>query len=105
MRSKQYWIYPASTLIVLILSNVVMAAGSGMPWEGPLQDTLDSITGPVVRFGAIVAIIVTAIGMAFSDGGGAFLRRMVSLLFGISIAFAAVTWGLDFFGFSGGASF
>ena len=90
--------------VLLSMPGMALAAGTGMPWEGPLQQILDSITGPVVRVGAVIAIVVLGLTMAFTEMG-AFARRLVSIVFGLSIAMAAASWGLEFFGFTGGASF
>ncbi len=78
-----------------------LAAGSGMPWEAPLEQILDSLTGPVARTIAVLAIVFAGLGMAFSEGGGN-MRRVLMLVLGISIAFAASTFFLAFFGFAGG---
>ena len=85
----------------LLLAGPVLAAGSQMPWEGPLQQVVDSITGPVAQAAAVVAVVIFGAGVAMSESGSG-MRRGVGILFGISIAFAASTFFLDFFGFSGG---
>ena len=33
-----------------------------MPWEGPLQQIVDSITGPVVQAAAIIAVVLFGVG-------------------------------------------
>ena len=33
--------------LALMLAAPAHAAGSGMPWEAPLEQVVDSITGPV----------------------------------------------------------
>jgi len=78
------------------------AAGSNMPWEEPLQNILDSVQGPVAKIIAVIIIITTGLTLAFGDTGGGF-RRLVQIVFGISIAFAASSFFLSFFSFSGGA--
>ncbi len=78
------------------------AGGTGMPWEAPLQEVLDSVTGPVANAVAIIAVTVFGLTLAFGGGGGA-LRTAVGILFGISIAFAATSFFTTFFGFGGGA--
>ena len=78
------------------------AAGSGMPWEAPLQRILESIEGPVAKVVAVVIIIVTGLSLAFGDIGGG-LRRLIQIVFGLSIAFAATSFFLSFFAFAGGA--
>ena len=81
---------------------VARAAGSNMPWEEPLQDILDSVQGPVAKIIAVIIIITTGLTLAFGDTGGGF-RRLVQIVFGISIAFAASSFFLTFFSFAGGA--
>ena len=78
------------------------AAGSNMPWEEPLQNILDSVQGPVAKIIAVIIIITTGLTLAFGDTGGGF-RRLIQIVFGISIAFAASSFFLSFFSFSGGA--
>lgn len=85
----------------LALARPALAAGTQMPWEGPLQQVVDSITGPVAQAAAVVAVVIFGAGVAMSESGSG-MRRGVGILFGISIAFAASTFFLDFFGFSGG---
>lgn len=80
----------------------VHAAGSNMPWETPLQSVLESVQGPVVRVVAVLIIIVTGLTLAFGDTSGGF-RRLIQIIFGLSIAFSASSFFLSFFSFSGGA--
>jgi type IV secretion system protein VirB2 len=78
------------------------AAGSSMPWEAPLQSVLDSVQGPVAKIVAVIIIIVTGLSLAFGDTAGGF-RRLIQIVFGLSIAFAASSFFLTFFSFAGGA--
>ena len=80
----------------------VRAAGSGMPWEAPLQQILESIEGPVAKIIAVIVIIITGLSLAFGDTSGGF-RRLIQIVFGLSIAFAATSFFLSFFSFGGGA--
>ncbi len=86
----------------LMVAGPALAGGSGMPWEGPLQQVVASITGPVVQAAAVVAVVVFGAGIAMSENGSS-MRRGLGIMFGLSIAFAASTFFLDFFGFAGGA--
>ena len=97
-----WWMLPAAALLVDALGDVAEAAGSGMPWEAPLQRILESIEGPVAKVVAVVIIIVTGLSLAFGDMGGG-LRRLIQIVFGLSIAFAATSFFLSFFAFAGGA--
>jgi type IV secretion system protein TrbC len=88
---------------LFIVAAPAYAAGSGMPWETPLQAVVDSITGPVARAAAVIAIVVSGIAIIFSEGGGG-IRKLAFVGLGIAIMFAAVSFFLDFFGFAGGAT-
>ena len=88
--------------IMLMTAGTAQAAGSSMPWEGPLQSILESIQGPVARIIAVIIIISTGLALAFGDTSGGF-RKLIQIVFGLSIAFAASSFFLSFFSFSGGA--
>lgn len=92
----------ALALGLVIAADPAHAAGSGMPWEAPLQSILESIEGPVAKIVAVIIIIITGLTLAFGDTSGGF-RRLVQIVFGLSIAFAASSFFLSFFSFGGGA--
>jgi type IV secretion system protein VirB2 len=73
-------------LIALMTTPTAHASGSSMPWEAPLQSI----------------IIITGLTLAFGDTSGGF-RRLIQIVFGLSIAFAASSFFLSFFSFGGGA--
>jgi type IV secretion system protein TrbC len=77
------------------------AAGSNMPWEQPLNQILLSVQGPVAKILAVIIIISTGLTLAFGDTSGGF-RRLIQIVFGLSIAFAASSFFLAFFSFGGG---
>jgi type IV secretory pathway VirB2 component (pilin) len=89
-------------LCVLPFAPRAYAAGSNMPWEQPLQQILQSIEGPVAKIMAVIVIIITGLSLAFGDTSGGF-RRLIQIVFGLSIAFAASSFFLSFFSFGGGA--
>lgn len=84
------------------IATTAQAAGSGMPWEEPLQQVLESIQGPVAKIVAVIVIITTGLTLAFGESSGGF-RRLIQIVFGLSIAFAASSFFLSFFSFGGGA--
>ena len=93
----------ASGLITsLILVAPAYAAGSNMPWETPLNSILESVQGPVAKIVSVIIITVTGLSLAFGDTSGGF-RKLVQIVFGLSIAFAASSFFLSFFSFGGGA--
>ncbi|MFC3077840.1 TrbC/VirB2 family protein [Phenylobacterium terrae] len=92
----------AATLFCgLLCAGPAVAGGAGMPWEAPLQQIVQSVTGPVVQAAAVIAVVLFGAGVAMSETGSS-MRRGLGILFGLSIAFAASTFFLDFFGFAGG---
>ena len=90
------------TLLASFAAAPAYAAGSNMPWEQPLTQILNSIQGPVAKILAVIVIIVTGLTLAFGDTSGGF-RRLIQIVFGLSIAFAASSFFLTFFNFGGGA--
>ncbi|MDT9547306.1 MAG: TrbC/VirB2 family protein [Chlorobium phaeovibrioides] len=88
-------------MLLLLAAHPVFASSTGMPWETPLNQLLDSLTGPVSRVLGAVAIVGLGIGVAFSEGGG-MMRKALWVVMGLAIAFNALTWGLSFMGFGGG---
>jgi type IV secretory pathway VirB2 component (pilin) len=90
------------TALLVGVAASAQAAGSSMPWEAPLQSILDSIQGPVARIVAVIVIIATGLSLAFGDTSGGF-RKLIQIVFGLSIAFAASSFFLTFFSFTGGA--
>lgn len=82
--------------ITLFICPDLLAFGGGMPWEDPLEQIADSLTGPVARTIGLIAMAMTGITLAMGEAGGIF-RRLVQVVFGLSIAFSAATWGLALF--------
>jgi type IV secretion system protein TrbC len=94
-------VFGIAAALAFIFSTDAYAAGSSMPWEAPLQSILESIEGPVAKIIAVIIIIITGLTLAFGDtSGGA--RRLIQIVFGLSIAFAASSFFLSFFSFGGG---
>jgi type IV secretory pathway VirB2 component (pilin) len=92
----------AAVSLHLFVAAPAVAAGSNMPWEQPLNQILQSVEGPVAKILAVIIIIVTGLTLAFGDTSGGF-RRLIQIVFGLSIAFAASSFFLSFFSFGGGA--
>ncbi|WP_177161723.1 TrbC/VirB2 family protein [uncultured Fusobacterium sp.] len=88
--------------VFLILATGAMASSTNMPWEGPLDKLLKSLTGPVARTVIILALAGTGGTLAFGETPSA-IKRMLQIVFGATIIFAAGSWGPTFFGFTGSA--
>ncbi|MDA9398611.1 TrbC/VirB2 family protein [Bradyrhizobium sp. CCBAU 45389] len=94
--------FAALAFISIAFSPAAYASGSSMPWETPLNQILESVQGPVAKIMSVIIITVTGLTLAFGDTSGGF-RRLIQIVFGLSIAFAASSFFLTFFSFSGGA--
>ena len=103
--SKVIKVLPYLMIAIMIFNQDAYAATENMPWEGLLKRIENSISGPVARAISVLAIVVTGLGIAFGEGGGG-MRKMLWVVFGVSIAFAAAGFFMsDFFGFGQGLSF
>lgn len=92
----------ALATLILAAPDLAYAAGSSpMPYDTALDNILNSLTGTVARVAGAIAIVLFGLGLAFSEGGG-MLKKAIGILFGLTIAFNAVSWGLVFFGFGAG---
>ena len=86
---------------VALTTSPAYAAGSNMPWEQPLTQILNSIQGPVAKVISVVIIVGTGLALAFGESSGG-VRKLIQIVFGLSIAFAASSFFLSFFSFGGG---
>ena len=103
LRIRRHLETAAALLTVTVMTAPgAYASGSSMPWEQPLEKILQSVEGPVAKIIAVIIIIVTGLTLAFGDTSGGF-RRLIQIVFGLSIAFAASSFFLSFFSFGGGA--
>lgn len=89
-----------AALLILVAGNA-LAASAGMPWEGPLNQLLMSLTGPVAKAVGVFSIVGLGFGIAFSEGGSG-VRKALWVVLGLAIAFSATSFFLGFMGFSGG---
>ena len=100
-RIHRHILLAATAGVQVLVSVPAWAAGSNMPWEQPLNQILQSVEGPVAKILAVIIIIVTGLTLAFGDTSGG-IRRLIQIVFGLSIAFAASSFFLSFFSFGGG---
>ncbi len=64
--------------------------GQDMPWMGPLQMIMNSISGPVAKIVGTIAIIIAGFGIAFGESGSG-VRRLFQVVLGLAIAFTAAS--------------
>ncbi len=81
--------------LAVVLASVARAGGATfgppMPWDGPLQTILASLSGTVAHVLITVAVIVTGLVFAFTEhGSGA--RRLFGVAFGGALALGALSF-------------
>lgn len=90
------------TFIIFALSNApaLASGGGGLPWEGPLQQIQQSITGPVAGIIALAAMAVAGGMLIFGGELNDFVRRLfyVVLVAGLLLGGASL---VGLFGASG----
>lgn len=91
-----------AAFVLVTFSPLALATDTGMPWEGPLEKILSSLSGPVAKILGIIAIVIAGLGLAFGESSGG-MRRIFQIVLGLSIAFTASSLIGSLFGFSGGA--
>lgn len=88
-------------VLCLLVSANAWASGANMPWEAPLAKIVDAITGPIAKAIGLIAMIGFGFAIIMSEGGN-IAKQALRVIVGLAIAFNAASWGLTFFGFSGG---
>ena len=96
MRQRPCWRLRDLGLAALLVGALPVAAtastsGPSMPWDGPLQTILNSLSGTVAHVLITVAVIVTGLVFAFTEhGSGA--RRLFGVAFGGALALGALSF-------------
>jgi type IV secretory pathway VirB2 component (pilin) len=91
------------TILAVSLAAVTPAlasSGGGLPWEGPLQQIQESITGPVAGFIALAAVAVAGGMLIFGGELNDFARRLMYVVLVAGILLGA-TQIVGLFGASG----
>lgn len=97
---KENYKFILIVMLLIIVSQFGFASSTDMPWEGPLDKLERSLTGPVAKTVAVLSVVVVGGLMAFGEMGSA-LKKMLGIVLGISLIFAAAAWVPSFFGFAG----
>ncbi|WP_306050962.1 TrbC/VirB2 family protein [Oceaniradius stylonematis] len=90
----------AATFCLLAATPALAAGGGGLPWEGPLQQIQQSITGPVAGFIALAAVAVAGGMLIFGGELNDFARRLMYVVLVAGILLGA-TQIVGLFGASG----
>ena len=90
-----------------LMAAVASANGAGdqpMPWEGPLQKIMHSISGPVAQTLGVIVIVLAGLGIAFGESGSG-VRKILMVVCGLAIAFTASSIVASLYNPSSGLSF
>ncbi len=87
-------------IAVVAASPALASSGGGLPWEGPLQQIQESITGPVAGFIALAAVAVAGGMLIFGGELNDFARRLMYVVLVAGILLGA-TQIVGLFGASG----
>lgn len=85
------------TLAVMALSVAVAASpsfassGGSLPWEGPLEQIQESITGPVAGYIALAAVAIAGGMLIFGGELNDFARRLMYVVLVAGILLGATT--------------
>lgn len=90
----------AAMLCVAAATPALASSGGGLPWEGPLQQIQESITGPVAGFIALAAVAVAGGMLIFGGELNDFARRLMYVVLVAGILLGA-TQIVGLFGASG----
>jgi type IV secretory pathway VirB2 component (pilin) len=96
MRDRRGRVLIPISLGLVLLGGVWSVAeavpiGPAMPWDGPLNTILNSLSGTVAHVLITVAVIVTGLVFAFTEhGSGA--RRLFGVAFGGALALGALSF-------------
>lgn len=77
---------------LFVVASPVFASpvGASMPWDTPLQNLLDNLTGPTARALVLIAIVGCGLLWAFTRNEEG-LKKLGQIAFGGAIALGAVT--------------
>jgi len=97
---------PAFLAAGVVFAGPASAAtgGATMPWDNILTTVQQDLTGPVAVAIGVICCVVFGLSMAFGHEGSA-MKRGMSILFGLAIAFSSGTGLLTIFGGATGATF
>lgn len=66
--------------IVLASPALAGSGGGGLPWEGPLEQVQESITGPVAGYIALAAVAIAGGMLIFGGELNDFARRLMYIV-------------------------
>lgn len=81
----------AVPIFFLSIAPALASSGGSLPWEGPLEQIQQSITGPVAGYIALAAEAITGGMLIFGGELNDFARRLVFIVLVAGILLGATT--------------
>ena len=81
----------AGSVILTPVAPAVASSGGSLPWEGPLEQIQESITGPVAGYIALAAVAIAGGMLIFGGELNDFARRLVYIVLVAGILLGATT--------------
>ena len=81
----------ASVVLLFAAPSVAGSGGGALPWEGPLQQIQESITGPVAGYIALAAVAIAGGMLIFGGELNDFARRLMYVVLVAGILLGATT--------------
>jgi len=81
----------AVSIIFLSFAPALASSGSSLPWEGPLEQIQESITGPVAGYIALAAVAIAGGMLIFGGELNDFARRLIYVVLVAGILLGATT--------------
>jgi type IV secretion system protein VirB2 len=79
----------ATPIILASVAPALASSGGSLPWEGPLQQIQESITGPVAGAIALAAVAIAGGMLIFGGELNDFARRLVYVVLVVGILLGA----------------
>lgn len=76
---------------IAAVSPAFASSGGSLPWEGPLEQIQESITGPVAGYIALAAVAIAGGMLIFGGELNDFARRLVFIVLVAGILLGATT--------------
>ncbi|MCZ4432015.1 TrbC/VirB2 family protein [Agrobacterium sp. SOY23] len=81
----------AAPILLALVTPAFASSGGSLPWEGPLEQIQESITGPVAGYIALAAVAIAGGMLIFGGELNDFARRLVYVVLVAGILLGATT--------------
>lgn len=81
----------AGLAVVILGSPALAGSGGSLPWESPLEQIQESITGPVAGYIALAAVAIAGGMLIFGGELNDFARRLIYVVLVAGILLGATT--------------